>query len=315
METKRRLALLIDADNAQASLIPQIMAEVGKQWDIIIRRAYGNWTTPQLGNWKSVINTYALSAEHQFSSTPGKNSTDIALTIDAMDIMYGDTVDGICIVSSDSDYAGLAKRIRENNLFVMGIGRSTTPEAFRNACDRFITTESLSSPSEGGKRVGIPPFFPITTRSATEPKQKKPTTVSNQTVESTTDAKKKKATPVPTGTTKPATPTKQKKAAAAAKSTPKPVSEPKKTTSPPAKLKGLIQDAFAVAAQEDGWAHLGPMGTALQKLNPGFDPHTYGHKQLSQLFEAFPDFIEVKREGKDGGGIYIRLKGDAKPGK
>ncbi|MBZ0315730.1 MAG: NYN domain-containing protein [Anaerolineae bacterium] len=293
MTTKRRLALLIDADNAQASLIPQIMAEVGKQWDIIIRRAYGNWTTPQLSNWKKVINTYALSAEHQFSSTPGKNSTDIALTIAAMDIMYDDTVDGICIVSSDSDYAGLAKRIREKNLFVMGIGRSTTPEAFRNACDRFITTESL--PAESGKKTSVP-ASKTTTKAATATKPKKPAAVSNQ------------ATQV-------ATETKQKKAAAAPKTTAKPATEPKKKTTPPAKLKGLIQDAFVEVAQEDGWAHLGAVGAALRKLDPDFDPHTYEHKQLSQLFEAFPDFIEVKRKGKGGLDVHIRLKDDDKPTK
>lgn len=145
METNRRLMLMIDGDNAQAALLPQMLAEVSKYGVMKIRRVYGDWASPQLKPWKDLLHTYALKPEQQFSYTSGKNATDIALIIDAMDFINTAGVDGICIVSSDSDYTPLATRIREKNFFVMGIGRNTTPRAFVNACDVFVYTENLRS--------------------------------------------------------------------------------------------------------------------------------------------------------------------------
>lgn len=155
METKRRLALMIDGDNAQAALLPQMLAEVSKYGVMTIRRVYGDWTTPQLKSWKEVLHTYALKPEQQFSYTSGKNATDSALIIDAMDIIYTAGVEGICIVSSDSDYTRLATRIREKNLFVMGIGRNTTSPAFVNACDIFVYTENLQSVTDIGTETAV----------------------------------------------------------------------------------------------------------------------------------------------------------------
>lgn len=148
METNRRLMLMIDGDNAQASLLPQMLTEVSKHGVMKIRRVYGDWASPQLKPWKDLLHTYALKPEQQFSYTSGKNATDIALIIDAMDFINTAGVDGICIVSSDSDYTPLATRIREKNLFVMGIGRNNTPRAFVNACDVFVYTENLHSDLE-----------------------------------------------------------------------------------------------------------------------------------------------------------------------
>jgi uncharacterized LabA/DUF88 family protein len=148
MDTNRKLALMIDGDNAQASLLPQMLAEVSKYGLMTIRRVYGDWTTTQLKSWKEVLHDYALKPEQQFAYTTGKNATDSALIIDAMDFIYTAGIDGICIVSSDSDYTRLATRIREKNLFVMGIGRSTTPRSFVNACDIFVYTENLQAPPE-----------------------------------------------------------------------------------------------------------------------------------------------------------------------
>ena len=148
MDTNLRLMLMIDGDNAQANLLPQMLAEVSKYGVLKIRRVYGNWETAQLSPWKELLHTYALKPEQQFSYTSGKNATDIALVIDAMDFIHTAGIDGICIVSSDSDYTPLATRIREKGLFVMGIGRQGTPRAFVNACDRFIYTENLQSEME-----------------------------------------------------------------------------------------------------------------------------------------------------------------------
>ncbi|MCC6612021.1 MAG: NYN domain-containing protein [Anaerolineae bacterium] len=148
MDTTRRLALMIDGDNAQASLLPKMLAEVSKYGTMTLRRVYGDWTEPEMKSWKAVLHNYALQPVQQFRYTQGKNATDSALIIDAMDILYTAGVDGFCIVSSDSDYTRLATRIREKNQFVLGIGRSTTPRAFVNACDVFVYTENLESEIE-----------------------------------------------------------------------------------------------------------------------------------------------------------------------
>jgi len=141
-----KIALLIDADNAQADLIINMLAEAGKHGKVTIRRIYGNWTDSRLSGWKAQINTYSIRPVQKFSLGQGKNSTDTAMIIDAMDILHSKNVTGFCIASSDSDYTGLAQRIREEGIFVMGIGEANkTSEAFIKACDVFVITENLSS--------------------------------------------------------------------------------------------------------------------------------------------------------------------------
>lgn len=139
-----RIAMLIDGDNAQASLLEQILAETAKYGTVTTRRIYGDWTTPNMGSWKDSLHTYAVQPAQQFRYTTGKNATDSALIIEAMDLLHGGTVGGFCIVSSDSDYTRLAMRIREQGLFAMGIGRSNTPKSFVNACEVFVYTENLA---------------------------------------------------------------------------------------------------------------------------------------------------------------------------
>jgi len=141
--SNRRMAMLIDGDNAQPSLIEKMLAEAGKYGVVSIRRIYGDWTTSQMKGWKGTLNTHAIQPIQQFRYTVGKNATDSALIIDAMDILYTAKVQGFCLVSSDSDYTRLATRIREKGLFVMGIGKKMTPRAFVNACDVFVYTENL----------------------------------------------------------------------------------------------------------------------------------------------------------------------------
>ena len=140
--------MLIDGDNAQPSLIEHVIAEAGKYGTVTTRRIYGDWTSPQMNSWKNALQSHAVQPEQQIRNTTGKNATDSALIIDAMDLLHGGTVDGFCIVSSDSDYTRLATRIREQGLFVMGIGRSLTPKAFVNACLVFVYTENLAPQQE-----------------------------------------------------------------------------------------------------------------------------------------------------------------------
>lgn len=141
----RRLAVLIDADNAQPVVIEGLLAEIARFGEATVKRIYGDFTSPQSAQWKKVLNTYAIKPVQQFAYTSGKNATDSTLIIDAMDLLYTRRFDGFCLVSSDSDFTGLALRIREEGLTVLGFGEHKTPQAFRNACHKFLFTEVLRS--------------------------------------------------------------------------------------------------------------------------------------------------------------------------
>ena len=143
-----KLAVLIDADNAQASLVAELLAEVAKFGVASIKRAYGDWTTTNLKQWKEHLNKHAIQPIQQFSYTTGKNATDASLIIDAMDILHENSLDGFCLISSDSDFTRLATRIRESGLIVYGFGEKKTPEAFIAACDKFVFTEILKEKKE-----------------------------------------------------------------------------------------------------------------------------------------------------------------------
>ncbi len=146
--TNRRLAMLIDADNASPSIIGGLLSEIAKYGVSTVKRIYGDWTTPELRGWKNVLLTHSITPIQQFRYTTGKNATDSALIIDAMDILYGGNVEGFCLVSSDSDFTRLALRIRESGMLVYGFGERKTPSAFVSACDKFIFVDVLIDPSE-----------------------------------------------------------------------------------------------------------------------------------------------------------------------
>lgn len=153
--TNRRFALLIDGDNAQPKLIDDILAETGKYGIITVRRIYGDWTTSNMNGWKDTLHKHAIQPIQQFRYTVGKNATDSAMIIDAMDLMYSGTIDSFCLVSSDSDYTRLATRIREKGMFVMGIGKKTTPRAFVNGCEVFLFTENFKSYRRRNTRTNV----------------------------------------------------------------------------------------------------------------------------------------------------------------
>ena len=152
---QQKFAVLIDGDNAQASLLPEILTEVSKAGLITIKRIYGDWTTTTMNQWKDTLHQNAIQPVQQFRNTIGKNATDSAMIIDAMDLLHTNDLQGFCIVSSDSDYTRLATRIRENGLFVIGVGEKKTPDAFVNACNQFIYSENLSKVTVPRKKRGI----------------------------------------------------------------------------------------------------------------------------------------------------------------
>jgi uncharacterized LabA/DUF88 family protein len=143
-ENSTRLAVLIDADNAQPSITEGLLAEVAKYGTAHVKRAYGDWTQPQLKGWKDQLLSQSIQPIQQFAYTRGKNATDAAMVIDAMDLLYSGRFDGFCIVSSDSDFTRLAARLRESALTVYGFGERKTPKPFVAACDKFIYIENLT---------------------------------------------------------------------------------------------------------------------------------------------------------------------------
>ncbi len=142
-EVQRKLAVLIDADNAQPAILDGLITEIAKYGIASVKRIYGDWTNPKLKGWKDNLLDYAIQPVQQFEYTSGKNATDSAMLIDAMDLLYTERLDGFCIVSSDSDFTRLASRIREAGLMVLGFGEKKTPRPLVNACDKFIYTEIL----------------------------------------------------------------------------------------------------------------------------------------------------------------------------
>lgn len=254
---RKRIALLIDGDNAQPSLTGKILTEAGKYGLVTIRRIYGDWTTVNMQGWKHTLNENAIQPIQQFRYTVGKNATDSAMIIDAMDVLHGHLVDGFCLVSSDSDYTRLATRIREMGFFVMGIGKETTPKAFVNACNLFIYTENLV-PKKRPRRERPQGRRPD---GAQEPERREER-------EEEEEGKPKRFDPVP-----------------------------------------LLRGAFDMAVEEGGWASLSTIGFYLRQLDPGFDPRTYGQKQLSQLIKSYSDLFELKfQDDKGRTNVYIRLK-------
>src|SRR6476619_4205409 len=163
-EPALRLAVLIDADNAQAAVIEGLLAEIARFGEATVKRIYGDFTSPKSSSWKKVLQKHAIKPVQQFAYTTGKNATDSTLIIDAMDLLYTGRFDGMCLVSSDSDFTRLAQRVREEGLTVYGFGEHKTPVAFVQACDKFIYTEVL--------RADVAPRTPAKARPAKQAPKK-----------------------------------------------------------------------------------------------------------------------------------------------
>jgi len=173
METN--LAVLIDGDNIPSAHVKEMMEEIAKYGNPTIKRIYGDWTKPHLNKWKTVLLENAIHPIQQYGYTQGKNATDSAMIIDAMDILYSNKVDGFCLVSSDSDFTRLATRLREASMKVIGIGEKKTPDPFIVACDKFIYIEILKNNSKeaendknnkekGSKKANLEKITPKVTR-------------------------------------------------------------------------------------------------------------------------------------------------------
>jgi uncharacterized LabA/DUF88 family protein len=266
----KRFALLIDADNAQAKAIDAILTEAARYGDATSRRCYGDWTNTQLGSWKNVLNKHAIQPMQQFAYTSGKNATDSALIIDAMDLLYTGKFNGFFLVSSDSDFTKLATRLREAGLEVIGIGRRSTPEAFRAACNKFIFTETIMDDDNSVEENKKNTKSPETSAAVSQ--------ITNNTISA-----------VP----------QNDKIDKSAK-----VLDPSKDK----ELKRLIKEAIDSASEEDGWANLGGVGSYIPRVDSSFDSRNYGFAKLGKLIRSL-DYIEVQQKNIDNGSnTYIRFK-------
>jgi hypothetical protein len=153
MENTDKLAVLIDADNAQPGIVDGLLVEIANYGTASVKRIYGDWTGPGLKGWKEVLLEHSIQPIQQFAYTKGKNATDSAMIIDAMDLLYTGNFNGFCIVTSDSDFTKLASRIRESGLLVYGFGEQKTPSAFVSACDKFIYTEVLRAKADESEAI------------------------------------------------------------------------------------------------------------------------------------------------------------------
>lgn len=262
-EPMLKFAVLIDADNVSASVIEDLLAEIATFGEATVKRIYGDFTSTTSSQWKKVLNRHGIKPVQQFAYTTGKNATDSTLIIDAMDLLYTRRFNGFCLVSSDSDFTGLAIRIREEGLTVLGFGERKTPEAFRNACHKFIFTEVL-------RPVVSKDSTMTTSTSIPEVTQTKATIV------------------VPTNSIIS-------------------VSDQSPNEIP---VEFLLQ-ALEKSCDENGWARLADFGSYLTKLQPGFEPRTFGFKKLSELIRAKPDIFKLDEKqvaGSTGKVLYVCAK-------
>lgn len=275
-----KLAVLIDADNVPYSNVKGMMEEIAKYGTPTTKRIYADWTKPNANGWKSVLLEHAITPIQQYSYTVGKNSSDSALIIDAMDLLYSDKLDGFCIVSSDSDFTRLAIRLRESGMKVIGIGEKKTPSAFIAACDRFVFIEVLDG--------AIKKTRAIANKQNKSPKSKVVEENKKIIETSANEQAKQKIT---------------------AKSTEK--TEQKPLNKIDNQTIELIEDTLDAIGDEDGWAFLGDVGNLIVKKKPEFDPRNYGFSKLTPMLKSLSDIIEIDERESDKKGIkhvFVRLR-------
>ena len=283
-----RLAVLIDAENVPRNSMKAIMEEAAIYGTPTIKRIYGDWTSPNVGSWKSLLLENAVTPIQQYSYTTGKNSTDSAMIIDAMDILYEGKTDGFCIVSSDSDFTRLAIRLREAGMKVIGMGEQKTPVAFRVACDKFIYIEVIRAASQT-KQKDAP---------AKQEKQKTTARKSTRQKAEKEPAEGEKAAQAKAGQAKEEHPQKEEHGSV------------KKDQKIPPDIVKLIVDSVSDIADEDGYAFMGELGNLLLKKQPDFDPRNFGFTKLTQLIRSIGRF-EIDARVTDATGtkhIYLRDK-------
>ncbi|MEO5609721.1 MAG: NYN domain-containing protein [Ornithinibacter sp.] len=291
MDTQGQIALLIDADNARATRIELILGELSTLGETNIRRAYGNWTKAGLKSWQDVLHENAIRPVQQFDQSKGKNASDIALAVDAVEILHTQRPDAFALVSSDADFTPLVMHLREHGARVYGFGDAKTPAPFQSACTRFLVLDRLSSDGETAT-ASVPGVEESAPPSNGRARKASAPVTAPATAGTTTKAAAKKAP--------------SKKAAAAA-----PSATPQRATR--AQLRGdnklvsLLRRAVESAADDAGWALVGTVGNRISNQS-SFDSRNYGYAKLSKLLEA-TDLFDIKDSGASGMAVRDRRQG------
>lgn len=286
-DTGNIIALLIDAENVSPKYIKAIVDEVAVYGTPAYKRIYGDWTSTDMAAWKKVLLEHNLTPIQQFSYTQGKNASDSAMIIDAMDILYAHNVDGFCLISSDSDFTKLASRLRESRMFVIGMGETKTPVAFKAACDAFKYLEVLLGTKTEAEALN---GRQQNERKAQEPKA---------------DREKEAQKP------QPQTPQKPKPAKEPAKPEPpaEVVEEEELETGivPLSQIVSTIAGIIDHDCDEDGWMLLSQVGIMLGRMYADFDSRNYGYSRLHKLIDGTGRF-ETRYELLDSGGRNLMIK-------
>lgn len=296
-----RLAVLIDADNAPRKSVKGIMEEIAIYGTPTVKRIYGDWTNPNLSGWKKTLLQNAITPIQQYGYTVGKNSTDSAMIIDAMDILYSGRVDGFCLVSSDSDFTRLATRLREAGMTVIGIGERKTPNPFIVACDKFIYIEIINAKTKEKaekERTQTEKERPQTEKKSKKKKKDKP------------EAAKAETAPGEEPTAEPQETPEEPEAADAPEQTEGESAEKTAISREvPEETAELIANSVADIADEEGYAFLGELGNLLLKKQPDFDPRNFGFRKLTPLIASLDRFeIDVRSVPNAPGTKHIYVK-------
>ncbi len=279
MLEEKRFAVLIDADNVSAKYIKYILDEISNYGVATYKRIYGDWTKPTAASWKDVLLEYSVTPVQQYGYTVGKNATDSAMIIDAMDILYSGNVEGFCIVSSDSDFTKLSSRLRESGMLVVGMGEKKTPKPFIASCNQFKYLDVLAET------------------------EKKSLELEDNNIKSDSDKDKKdtnKDNDIKTDTTN-----------KAAKSTVQPESSDSvKNMTDINVIKAAILKMMNEVDEEDQSMNMGELGSRLVKRYPDFDVRNYGDTKLSKFLKKF-EFLEINSKGKGGSSMWVSLKAES----
>lgn len=269
MLQEKRFAVLIDADNVSAKYIKYILDEISNYGVATYKRIYGDWTKPNSSSWKDVLLEYSVTPIQQYGYTVGKNATDSAMIIDAMDILYSGNVEGFCIVSSDSDFTKLSSRLRESGMLVVGMGERKTPKPFIASCNQFKYLDVLAETEKKS--------IETETNKVIEVGSKVNNIISDDDLDTTSNPKFEK-------------------------------SETSKNMTDLSTIKSAIIKIMNESDNDDQNMHMGELGSKLVKRYPDFDVRNYGDTKLSKFLKKF-DFLEIYTKAEDGGtSMWVSVK-------
>lgn len=294
MIDEKRFAVLIDADNVSAKYIKYILDEISNYGVATYKRIYGDWTKSSTSSWKDVLLENSVTPVQQYSYTVGKNATDSAMIIDAMDILYSKNVEGFCIVSSDSDFTKLSSRLRESGMLVVGMGEKKTPKPFIAACNQFKYLDVLAETEKKTMEIGN-----IKTNAAGHDKKQ--------------DIKKNTENDIPSAVRENDIVIKEEEISTAVnnkelKNGQDGIDNVKYMTDINVIKAAIIKMMNEIDA-EDQSMNMGELGSRLVKRYPDFDIRNYGDTKLSKFLMKF-DFLEIKKKGKEGTSMWVSLKSD-----